>query len=169
MQFTTFWSDLIAGALGGVIAASIFAPLFFFVKEKWYGMADITGKWYFEITTESSAYRPYKRMVLRFVAILWRDGNRLSGTTEKIYENSVNGERSFAGNNRTRGKIDGYYEQRYFSQLDRVTLHLVEDGHGRQSTYYFDLEMSDDSLPSGDFSSMVADQIGTTRWQRNPF
>jgi hypothetical protein len=169
MQFTTFWSDLIAGALGGIIAAALFAPLFFLVKEKCFGIRDIAGKWYFEIMTETSAHKSHKGMVLRFVCILWRDGNTLKGTTEKIYERSVNGERDFFGADRTRGNIDGYYEKRYFSPSDLVTLHLTEEGHGRQSTYYFDLEVSKDLVPKGNFCSMVGDQEGTTTWQDKPF
>jgi len=165
MEFTTFVPDILAA----VLAASLFAFLFFLVREKCFGIPDVTGKWYFEIRTDSSLYNPYIGMVLRFVAIIWRDGNRLSGTTEKIYENSRNGERSFIGKYRTRGTIDGYYEQRYFSKMDRVTFHLIEQGHGRQSTYYFDLEMSKTEDPTGEFSSMIADQIGTCRWQRKPF
>lgn len=107
-------------------------------------------------------------MILRYVVMLWREGNRVEGTAEKIYEKSTNGERAFVGTNRTRATISGYVEKRYFGQ-DKIYLHVVEDGHGRESTHYYDLTMTDVNKMSGTFESMVADQEGTTKWQRKSF
>ncbi|MGV3629115.1 MAG: hypothetical protein ACO1PN_15665 [Betaproteobacteria bacterium] len=164
MSFESFLSDLIATVVGG-IALTL---LFFFAKEKLFPPPHLTGRWYLEQLTSNTAYSPYAGMILRYVVMLWREGNRVEGTAEKIYEKSTNGERAFVGTNRTRATISGYVEKRYFGQ-DKIYLHVVEDGHGRESTHYYDLTMTDVNKMSGTFESMVADQEGTTKWQRKSF
>ena len=107
-------------------------------------------------------------MVLRYIAMFWQAGNRIEGTVEKIYENSSTGEREYVGKNRTRGVAQGYVEKNYFSK-DRFVLHVVEDGHGRESTNFYDLVVDSKDEMTGNFSSMVANQDGEARWQRNKF
>jgi len=164
MDFNSFWPDVAATVLGGMLLAL----LFFWAKEKLFRLPSITGRWYFEMNTEKTAYNPYKGMVLRYVAMLWREGYRVEGTVEKIYERSSTGERSFVGENRTRGTVSGYIEKNYFGR-DRLFLHVIEDGHGRESSNFYELIAFNDSTMSGTFSSMVADQTGTVKWQRTSF
>lgn len=163
MAFTSFLSDLIATVVGGVLLAL----LFFWAKERLFPVPRITGRWYFEMHTETTAYRPYAGMVLRYMAMLWREGHRVEGTVEKIYENSSTGERSFVGKNRTRGVVHGYIEKNYLGS-DRLFLHVVEEGHGRESTTCHNVSVRADGRLLGRFQSMVADQDGTTKWQREP-
>lgn len=151
-----------------VIGGGILAFLFFWVREKVFPLPQVTGRWFFEMHTVNSAYNPYKGMILRYIAILWREGNRIEGTVEKIYENSSTGEREYEGKNRTRGVVQGYVQKNYFSK-DRVVLHVVEDGHGRESTNFYDLIVISDDEMAGSFSSMVANQDGEVKWQRNEF
>ena len=164
MTFDSLLSDVIATVGGGVLLA----VLFFLAKEKWFPLPDIAGRWYFEARTVTTAYRPYEGMILRFVAMLWREGHTVQGTFEKIYENSSTGERTFTGTNRTRGVVDGYLEKNYLG-IDRILLHMVEDGHGRESTSFYELLVDSRDGMSGEFRSMVADQTGTTTWEREPF
>jgi len=156
-----FWAGVAATVLGGVLLAF----LFFLSKEKLFRLPQITGRWYFQMNTGETAYNPYKGMVLRYVAMLWREGSRVEGTVEKIYERSSTGERSFVGDNRTRGTASGYIEKNYLGP-DRLYLHVVEDGHGRESSNFYELVSFSDSSMSGTFFSMVADQAGTVKWQR---
>ena len=107
--------------------ACCFALLFFLAKEKWFPLPSIGGRSYFEARTMETAYTPYTGMVLQFVAMLWREGHTVGGTVEKIYEQSSTGERSFVGQDRTRGVVDGYVEKNYLGR-DRLVLHIVEDG-----------------------------------------
>lgn len=164
MTFASFWSDLIATIAGGIVLAL----LFFLAKEKWFPPPHLTGRWYLEQLTKNTAYAPYAGMILRYVVVLWREGNRVEGTAEKIYEISRNGERPFVGEKRTRAIISGYLEKRYFGR-DKIYLHVVEDGHGRESTHYYDLVVTDIDTMCGTFVSMVADQNGLVKWQREPF
>ncbi len=159
-----FFYSLLATIVGGAVLAF----LFFWFREKFFPLPKVTGRWFFEMRTINSAYNPYKGMVLRYIAMLWREGNRIKGTVEKIYENSSTGERDFEAKNRTRGVVEGFVQKNYFSK-DRVVLHLVEDGHGRESTNFYDLIVKSESEMGGSFSSMVANQDGEVKWQRNEF
>lgn len=118
--------------------------------------------------TVNTAYKPYEGMILRYVIMIWREGHSLRGTAEKIYENSSTGEREFVGKNRTRAIIEGYIEKNYLGR-DRVYLHSVEDGHGRESTNFYDLLVKSESEMIGAFNSMVANQDGTVKCQRESF
>lgn len=164
MSFESFLSDILATLAGGVLLAI----LFFWSRERVFPLPKVTGRWYFQVRTQETAYRPYDDMILRYVAMLWREGNRIEGTVEKIYEISSTGEREYVGKDRTRGKIEGHVEKNYFGK-DRVFLHVVEDGHGRESTNFYELVAESSDRLSGDFTSMVADQKGVALWQRNEF
>ncbi|SEA84141.1 hypothetical protein SAMN05660420_03374 [Desulfuromusa kysingii] len=154
--------------LATVVGGGILAFLFFWLREKIFPIPKIAGRWFFEIRTINTAYNPYKGMILRYIAMFRQAGNSIEGTVEKIYENSSTGEREYVGENRTRGVAEGYIEKNYFSK-DRLILHVVEDGHGRESTNYYDLEITSSDQMSGGFSSMVANQDGDASWQRNEF
>lgn len=164
MSFDSFWADVAATLLGGVGLTL----LFFVAREKLFPVPDVTGRWYMEIVTVNTAYKPYEGMVLRYVLMIWREGNVLKGSAEKIYENSSTGEREFVGKNRTRAVIDGYIEKNYLGR-DRVYLHSLEQGHGRESTNFYDLLVKSESELIGAFNSMVANQDGRASCQREPF
>ena len=100
--------------------------------------------------------------------MIWREGNNIKGSAEKIYENSSTGKREFVGKNRTRAILEGYIEKNYLGK-DRVFLHSVENGHGRESTSLYDLIITSDSNMTGAFNSMVANQDGTVTCKREPF
>ena len=161
--------NIIAGVIATLISGPILALFFFLFKEKVFGIPDLTGKWHFEMTTVNSDYNPYKGMVLRYIAIILKEGNKISGTVEKVYENSSTGEREYVGDKRSRGQLDGYYELNYFSK-DKIHLHVKEQGcSGRESTNYFELIRSNEHSLIGAFNSFVANQDGLSKWQREQF
>lgn len=164
MNFDSFWANILATLVGGMGLTFVF----FIAREKLFPMPDITGRWYLEIVTVNTAYNPYKDMVLRYVIMIWREGNIIKGSAEKIYENSSTGEREYIGKDRTRANIEGYLEKKYLGK-DRVYLHSVEAGHGRESTNFYDLLIKSNVDMIGAFNSMVANQDGTARCQRQPF
>lgn len=155
--------NLVSAVMGGVLLAL----LFFVLKEKWFSLPEIAGRWYFETRTEKTAYRPYLDMKLTYVAILWREGHVVYGTVEKIHEDSSTGKIDYVGPKRTRGEVRGYIEKKYmpFSR-DRLFLHIVED-RSRESTYYHELTFRPRRSMDGKFISMVADQDGSVSWQRD--
>ena len=58
MSFASFWADLLATVMGGVILA----VLFFLAKERLFPLQKLTGRWYLEQTTQTTAYTPYAGM-----------------------------------------------------------------------------------------------------------
>lgn len=164
MSFESFWADILATVIGGVILA----VMFFWFREKVAPLPKITGRWYFEMHTVKTSYNPYNGMTLRYVAMLWCQGSLVGGTVEKIYENSSAGERDFDGTNRTRGQVEGYVEKNYFGE-DKLFLHVIENGHGREYTNFYELIVYSDVLMDGTFSSMAANQSGRVKWQRSKF
>ena len=146
----------------------LLAILFFLSREIWFPLPNITGKWHVEMRTSKTAYEPYEDMVLRYIAIAWREGPVIKGTVEKVYENSSTGEREYVGKDRTRGRVEGHIDKRYFSK-DRVSLHIVEDGHGRESTSFHELVVQRNASMTGTFFAMAADSLGEVTWQREPF
>jgi hypothetical protein len=154
-----FWN-----VLATVVGGCILTFLFFLIREKCFPLPDVNGMWYIKNITKKSAYTPYKGMTLGYTAILWCDGHRISGTSEKTYECSLNGERNFIGTNRCRGVVDGFIQKNYFSN-DKIVLHVVEDGFGRESTYSYELTVHEKTKKlEGTFSTMVADQDGSSTW-----
>jgi hypothetical protein len=164
MSFDSFWSDFLATILGGIALTLIF----FFAKEKCFPPPKLTGRWFLEQKTQVTAHIPYEGMVLRYVLMLWLEGTTVAGTAEKIYENSSTGERTYSGVHRTRSIVSGYVEKRYLGG-DKIYLHCVENGHGRESTNLFELTLAAHNELVGTFTSMVAEQTGTARCRRNPF
>ena len=167
MTYETFESFLMSMA-STVSGGVLLAILFFLSREKWFSLPKITGKWHVEIQTHNTAYKPYEGMVLRFIAMIWREGSTIKGTAEKVYENSSAGERPYVGKDRTRSKIEGYIDKRYFSK-DRVSLHIIEVGEKRESTIFHDLVVQKNDRMSGIFHSTAADSEGEVRWRREPF
>ena len=164
MSFGSFWSDVLATVFGGIALTLTF----FLAKEKCFPLPKLTGRWFLEQTTQTTAYVPYEGMVLRYVVMLWLEGNRVEGTAEKIYEKSSTGERTYTGAHRTRSIVSGCVEKRYLGS-DKIYLHCVEVGHGRESTNFFDLTPAAGDEMVGTFTSMVAEQTGAVRCQRRPF
>lgn len=164
MSFDSFLADIIATLIGGIGLTF----LFFVAREKLFPVPEVTGRWYMEMITVNTAYKPYDGMILRYVIMIWREGNTLKGTAEKIYENSSTGERYFVGKNRTRATFEGCIEKKYLGN-NRIYLHSVENGHGRESTNFYDLLVKSETEMIGAFNSMVANQDGKVTCQREPF
>ena len=151
-----------------IVGGLILAVLFFLAREKLFRLPDVTGRWYLQMSFRNSSYKPFDGMILRYVAVLWREGNTVKGTAEKVYEHSSTGERNYVGKERTRSVIDGHIEKNVFSR-DHVSLHIIEDGHSRESTHFHDLVVHRKGHLEGTFITMAADSEGIVKWQRKPF
>ena len=71
-------------------------------------------------------------MELKYTVILWCEGTKIYGTSEKTSENSSAGTISYVGENRVRGEITGVILKRIFSK-NKVKLHIVE--HGKKTRF----------------------------------
>jgi hypothetical protein len=168
MTTEDFLLNLLYSTLATILGGGILTLIFFLLREKAFPVPRISGMWFFEMKTIKSDFNPYKDMILHYVAILCIEGNKIEGTVEKIYEKSSTGERSYDGKNRTRGIVNGFIEKNYFSK-DRALLHIIEDGHGRESTHFYEVIIRSNSEMDGTFNSMVAHQDGETTWKRKRF
>ena len=159
----TFFLNPASTVIGGIVLAIV---LFLF-REKFFPLRDISGKWNIRSHTKKTAYNPYQNMELRYIAMLMCEGTKISGTVEKVYENSSAGKLSYIGENRTLGEIDGSVK-RYFLK-SRVNLHITEHGQRRDSTTIHNLVVERYGQMSGSFSSTAADSEGEVTWQRDVF
>ncbi|WP_339775774.1 hypothetical protein [uncultured Thalassospira sp.] len=159
-----FFEGVASGTLATIIGGIFSAVVFFLVREKFFAYKDISGKWKYYIITEKTEYKPYQGMKLTYAAVLWREGDKIYGSVEKVYEKSSTGERSYVGKNRTTGVVTGSYEKKYFGR-DRINIHVREKGQERESTVYFSLYFCGGKM-QGRFDSFVADQFGRATWER---
>jgi hypothetical protein len=160
-----FLNDFSPAFLATVAGGVVLTFLLFLFKEKLLPMPDISGKWYFTTYTNKTAYKPFKNMELEYVAFLYRDGNKIYGTTEKIYEVSSTGEREYIEENRVRGKIEGSIQKNYLGK-DIINIHSIEDEFSRVSTNFYKLKLYKKEIMKGEYNSMIADQEGEVIWQR---
>lgn len=163
-----FLFDLTAQVLATVIGGLLLTLLFFLARDKLFPLPSLSGLWTCEATTERTAYKPYEGMVLWYAVLLVQEGNRVSGSGEKIREASVQGKREYVGKSRTHIDISGYVTKRYLAP-DEIVIHVRESGELRPSSSVHTLEIKRDGTMIGAFVSTIADSIGTVNWKRgNP-
>lgn len=175
----------LGNVLEAILAAIIIAILFFWIRERVFGVPDFSGQWFLKSVTNTTVYRPYEKMELQHNLFLRLEGNNIRGASEKIYENSSYGKRKthlrhlleYTGKNRARASIEGSIQKNIFG-ADILTLHATEYGEKRQSTIYCRFELKkkyiflSDRMATrfeGDFFSMVADQRGTVSLSKTAF
>lgn len=168
-----------------VLAAIIIAIVFFWIRERIFGIPDLSGKWYLKSKTDETVYKPFESMELQHYLFLRLEGNNIRGAAEKVYENSSYGMRKtysrhvlkYVGEHRRRAKIEGSIQKNIFGS-DILTLHATEYGEKRLSTIYCRFELKKYCLIfsnskvtqfEGDFYSMVADQKGKVWLSKEPF
>lgn len=188
---THFLADTVAALLGGLLLTT----LLFWLGERVFPIPQLSGKWFVQTCTTSTARRSYEGMLLKHEILILQEGATLRGTSEKIYESSSTGRRQYDGVNRARGTASGV-ANRYIFSKDRVRLHVEEavldekTGRDRVSTTYFDLVWERPSFAkrlfgldhrifgptgliqeaiSGLFQSTAASRSGKTLWSRNRY
>lgn len=74
-------------ALGDVweatLAAIIIAIVFFWIRERVFGLPDFSGQWFLKSVTNTTVYRPYEKMELQHNLFLRLEGNNIRGASEK--------------------------------------------------------------------------------------
>ena len=115
-------------ALGDVweatLAAIIIAIVFFWIRERVFGLPDFSGQWFLKSVTNTTVYRPYEKMELQHNLFLRLEGNNIRGASEKIYEDSSYGKRKthlrhileYTGKHRARASIEGLNRTRFVGE-----------------------------------------------------
>jgi hypothetical protein len=107
-------------------------------------------------------------MYLKFEVVVWQEGKRIYGSSEKIYEDSQTGQRQYEGSNRSRGEVDGFLTQFYVPRKNRIRLHIEETSQSRPSATYFDLVYSRETRTmQGKFAATAGSANGHTIWSTN--
>jgi|ERR1051326_426102 hypothetical protein len=164
-QSTSIVVDLSVQIVATVIGGIVLALIFFLVRDKIYRLPALSGLWTFWSTTETTSYKPYREMHLVFLVLLVQEGNRLTGTGEKIKEVTSSGIKEYVGKHRTHIQITGFIIQRFFS-ADECIIHIKEAGELRDSSTIHNLKVTNESSLHGTFVSTVANQTGRTCWTR---
>ncbi|MCY3673900.1 MAG: hypothetical protein OXH65_05740 [Paracoccaceae bacterium] len=146
------------------ISGVLLAITFFLVREKCFALPKIEGRWFIETRTVKSDYNPYKDMILIFEVMLWREGNLIHGTAEKVHENSASKQGNYIGKQRTRSEVSGNIEKRYFG-VDKVSLHFIDKGPNRDSTTLFELTYRKSTI-SGKFDATAGSSNGDVHMRR---
>jgi len=158
-------NNIIEGAIGNLVGGLLIAVIFFFLKEKIFRFKDVSGCWRVTNETLKTAYNPYRGMKLVYSTILFRSGNDVYGSFEKIYEVAGGNRKEYTGSGRSRGSIEGAYEKNIFSN-DRLLLHIIEDGAERTSSTYVCIVVNNENSMEGVFETFAADSSGNVIWER---
>ena len=167
-------SDISAKALGqgtpaylsigeAVVGTSFAALLFFVLKEYVFPIPPVSGCWTFETETVETSYNPYRGMKLKYIVLIWQEGNKIFGTGEKMSELVSSEYREYTGADRSQVKVQGYLTKRYVSR-SRIVLHFEEHGLKRNSSTIHELRMRRKKTMEGVFTSTVANSLGPVKW-----
>ena len=130
--------NFLVQVLSTVIGGLLFTYIFFLIRDNWFGFPRLCGKWEYIIKTTETAYRKYQGMELKYNVALFRDGNKLYGTAEKLEERVNNEFREFIAHERSRGEVTGVYQRNFFKKYDLMNIHIKEQD-SRESTYFCSL------------------------------
>jgi hypothetical protein len=116
----------------------------------------VSGVWTLDTRIESSSYRDYEGLQLGYRLELQQDGARISGTGVKIVENG----RRLGGAAQTPIMVHGIISG------ERLTLTFTERGLRRTSEGKMILNVNDDGVLRGRFSSNAARSVGIAEARR---
>lgn len=117
---------------------------------------DLSGTWMLATEIETTSYRNFDGLRLGYQLRLAQDGRRITGTGQKISENG----RPLAGAGRTPILVEGMAED------GRVTLTFTERGRRRVSNGRFILQIDEQDVLRGRFSSSAARSTGRAEARR---
>ena len=155
--------------VANVISGLLLALVFFFVRENVFPLPDMYGRWHCQTITEETSYADYRGMILGYVAVMLREGDRLAGTVEKVYEKTRSNERYYEGPDRRRGTLSGYVENHHFGP-DQLYFHITMAEEQRDITLYFRMSLESKDEAHGRYSATVGDyETGDVTCQRGDF
>ena len=136
---------------------------------------ELSGPWKFTMTYEDTAYSPYQGLQVTYQVLLLREGLKLSGSGEKIYECGPTQEpKTYTGIARTKIRIAGTIKRKYFAR-DEVTLLYeeegLEEGGPRKSSTWQHIVCHRKRIRhlkamEGRYRSTIADTSGSVLWKR---
>ncbi|MDX9971516.1 MAG: hypothetical protein RBU21_00860, partial [FCB group bacterium] len=124
----SLWANTIGTILGGIVLGGVA----FVFGEVLFGVAQVHGHWFVVTETRRARYKPYIGMKVTYRVLLTQEGNRLSGTGEKIMDETAAGvATTYDFAKRIRVDVSGYVRKRYLLKSE-IVMHFVE--HGNRDT-----------------------------------
>ncbi len=157
-----FDEDLLNSILGTIIGGLFLSLIYFLLYDLLYKVPNISGEWEFTEKTLKTAYNPYQNLEVKYLALIWNEGNRIYGSGEKIYEKNTKEEINYEGDKRIVIDINGYLKKRYF-WYDEIVIHYSEEGRKRKSSTIHKIRLKSKKL-SGSFFKTAANSSGTVVW-----
>ncbi len=158
-------ADISKNVIGSLISAVLIAALFSLWNDYIYKKDQLTGYWKVEYETLESSYSNYRGLKTNYEFIIGQAGSTLSGTGEKISENSVNGKIEYDTNKRTHLEFNSALTYRVFSQ-NTVDIVYKENGRKRASSTILNLIVESNDRMHGTFISTIAASKGTATFTR---
>ncbi len=151
------------GGLGVVV-------LLFFSKEVFRPKRNLTGEWEIENRVVRSSYKPYKGLRVIWKFHMLQNGDRLSGSGEKIKEIRVdNTELEYNPPERDSVELEGYLEKNYLRR-SRIFINVIQVGKLRRSRATYILRWKSwkgDNGLVGTFITTAGDSSGSTIFSRH--
>lgn len=146
--------------LFGSIIAPIIVIVLVYLWNHFFRGVDLNGEWIAIIKVRESSYHTYVKLTAEFRFHLLRDGNKITGTGEKISNSNHDGpDTVYEHAKRPTVKIDGIYKNRIFAK-HQLILNIVENGAKRESRTTYHLLLTSKNFFSGDFESTAANSRG---------
>jgi hypothetical protein len=158
--------DISVQVASSLVGAVVVAVVFFLFSDFVFKPPNLNGKWLVATAVERTAYTSYEGMIVLFEIVLYQEGDRVSGTAEKLAEFANGSMRVYEPAKRTRAEIAGAIDRNYLTK-DRLNIHWVEHGDERVSSTFFEILRFDDSHMVGTFDSTAARSSGTAEWGRS--
>lgn len=151
--------------LGSILGGLFLAVLFFISSDFLFKPPDLNGRWIMATTSNQTIHDSYNGLTVFYEVILQQDGNKLSGTAEKVGECNKGVPFIYDYDKRVRVDIAGAIDRNYLTK-DKVNIHWMEHGRKRDSSSFFKITRFDDSYMTGDCASTVAHSFGLSEWVR---
>lgn len=162
----SYLRDISINMIGSILGGLFLAILFFMSSDFLFKPPDLNGRWVMATTSNQTMHDAYSGLTVFYEVILHQDGNRLSGTAEKVGENNKGVPLVYDYDKRVRVDIAGAIDRNYLAR-DNVNIHWTEHGRRRDSTAFFKITRFDDSYMIGNCASTVAHSYGLSEWVRS--
>ena len=157
--------DISKNIIGSLLSAIVIAILFSIWNDFFYKKDRLTGYWQAEFRVLETSYSKYEGMKTYSDYLINQENGHITGTAEKMKENSKLGIIEYIGKDRTLSTFSGGISYRFFSN-NIVDIHQTQLGTERKSSSIIKLKLISEYELRGDFVSTVANSSGEVVFKR---
>ena len=158
-------SGIAKSVLKSIITTILLALIFSLWNDFFYKKDRLTGFWKVEFENTESSYSKYIGLKTYYEYVIGQAGNSLSGSGEKVSEDSANGVIVYDHDKRTHLDFKGALTYRFLSK-NIVDLTQKEKGRLRPSSTVVKLMIESNDRMSGTFMSTIAATRGKVVFTR---